>query len=271
MTLHGTLRSSTVQPLSNTRDFTVLVDGDVVAYRAACSPIRTFNPFSEEDDKRPPTKSEAIAKVDTLMIELLEGSTGKDILQNIPCETFITGKTNFRHDYAVTAPYKGNRAETVKPEFLPECRAYLRLKYNATLSVNEEADDLLATRATEIGPDEACIASTDKDMLQVNCWQWNITKKVLTYVEPFEGLRWFYGQLIEGDRADNIIGVRNIGPKKREKILADCTDEIDLLEACTATFVDSGLTKEEALERVLENGRLAWLRREPEQIWRPFV
>jgi hypothetical protein len=54
------------------KHFTVLVDGDVVAYRAACSPIRTFNPFSEEDDKRPPTKSEAIAKVDTLMIELLE-------------------------------------------------------------------------------------------------------------------------------------------------------------------------------------------------------
>jgi 5'-3' exonuclease len=267
----GTLRSSTVQPLSNTRDFTVLVDGDVVAYRAACSPIRNFNPFTEEDDKRPPTKSEAIAKVDTLMIELLEGSTGKDILQNIPCETFITGKTNFRHDYAVTAPYKGNRADKEKPEFLEDCRAYLRLKYDATLSVGEEADDLLAIRATELGPDAACIASIDKDMLQVNCWQWNITKKVLTYVEPFEGLKYFYGQLIEGDRADNIIGVRNIGPKKREKILEDCADEADLLEACTATFVDSGLTKEKAIERVVENGRLAWLRRVPEQIWRPFT
>jgi hypothetical protein len=108
-------------------------------------------------------------------------------------------------------------------------------------------------------------------MLQVNCWQWNITKKVLTYVEPFEGLRWFYGQLIEGDRADNIIGVRNIGPKKREKILADCTTEDDLHIACVATFMDTGLNSAQSETRVLENGRLAWLRREPEQIWEPFT
>jgi hypothetical protein len=67
------------------------------------------------------------------------------------------------------------------------------------------------------------------------------------------------------------MGVRNIGPKKREKILAECTDEIDLLESCVETFMTLGLPRDDAYERVIENGRLAWLRREPEQIWRPFV
>jgi 5'-3' exonuclease len=77
--------------------------------------------------------------------------------------------------------------------------------------------------------------------------------------------------LIEGDRADNIIGVRNIGPKKREKILAECTTEGDLHIACVATFMDTGLNSAQSETRVLENGRLAWLRRVPEQIWEPFV
>jgi len=254
-----------------TRDFTVLCDGDVVAYRAACSPVRTFNPFSEDYDKRPPTKTEAIAKVDNIMIELMEGATGKDILQGIKCETFITGKSNFRHDYAVTAPYKGNRKDTPKPEHLEACRVYLMDKYDAVLSVGEEADDLLAMRATELGQYKACIASTDKDMLQVSCWHWNITKKTLVCVYPFAGLRWFYGQLIEGDRADNIIGVNGIGPKKREKTHEDCTNEAGLWHTCVETFVSSGLTWAEAEARVLENGRLAWLRRVPNQVWEPFT
>ena len=255
----------------DTKDFTILCDGDVICYRAACAPHRTYNGFSCQSDKRPPTETEAIATLDALMNELLEGATGKDILQGIPCETFLTGKANFRYDYAVTAPYKGNRKDTVKPEHLGACREYMMRKYKAVMSVGEEADDLLAIRATELGPDNACIASTDKDMLQVNCWHWNITKKVLTYVEPFEGLRWFYGQIIEGDRADNIKGVMGIGPKKREVIHSECTTEMDLWVTCIDTFMDTGLTSDGAKERVLENGRLAWLRRVPNQIWEPFT
>ena len=249
----------------------MLVDGDVVAYRAACAPIKFWNFFKLDNDKRPPTVDEAIAKVDTLMTELLEGATGKLISQDIPCETFITGKTNFRHDYAVTAVYKGNRKGVVKPEFLGRCRDHLKNKYQAITSVDEEADDLLAIRATELGPKDSCIASTDKDMLQVNCWHWNITKKTLVYVKTFEGLKWFYGQLIEGDTADNIKGVKGIGPKKREKIHEFCKDERELYNSCVSTFVAHGTPKIKAKARVLENGRLAWLRRVPGQIWEPYT
>ena len=250
----------------------ILIDGDVLCYRAACSPIRLgyIDKETGKEAKRGPTEGEAIGTLKSLVIEVLEGASGKDSFSNIEHEMFLTGKGNFRNDYAVTAPYKGNRKEVEKPEHLEACRGYMRLAYKTKMSSGEEADDLLGIRSTQLGPDVACVASTDKDMLQLNCWHYNITRKDLIYVEPFEGLRWFYGQLIEGDRADNIKGVHGIGPKKREKILAECTTEHDLHFMCVETFMNTGLSSDESQARVLENGRLAWLRREQGQIWSPF-
>jgi len=251
----------------------ILIDGDVLAYRAACSPIRLgyIDKETGKEAKRQPTRDEATATLNKLMMEVLEGASGKDILENIKYEVFLTGKGNFRLDYAVTAPYKGNRKDVEKPEQLDACRTYMKLMYNAVVSQGEEADDLLGIRSTALGPDGCCVASTDKDMLQLNCHHYNITRGELSYVEPFEGLLWFYGQIIEGDRADNIQGINGIGPKKREKILAGCTTEEDLYLTCVATFMAAqDLTEDQAKARVLENGRLAWLRRYPDQIWEPF-
>ena len=247
-----------------------LIDGDVVAYRAACSPVRYWCEFDGVYKKREPTLTEALNKCDDLMHEVINGSK-MEAFDEDPCETFLTGKGNFRTHYAVTAEYKGNRKAVERPQWLPAVRMHMMQTYDATMSTGEEADDLLALRATELGPDRACIASTDKDMLQVNCLHYNITRKDFTFMTAFEGLKWFYGQLIEGDRADNIIGVKGIGPKKREKIHKDCTTEHDLHFTCVETFMDTGLTLEEATSRVLENGRLAWLRREVGQIWEPFT
>lgn len=249
----------------------ILVDGDILTYRAACSPVKIgYDHFAGKDIKRPPLEVEAKAKFKELLLEVLE-ETRENPFDEDDYELYITGKGNFRNDYAVTAPYKGNRKEVEKPEWLESVRQYALSDFEAILSSGEEADDLLAMRATELGPENACIASTDKDMLQVNCWHYNITKKTMTYVEPFEGIRWFYGQIIEGDRADNIIGINGIGPKKREKLLEHCKTEDDLYDACVACFMSNGYSLDEAVLRVIENGRLAWLRREVGQVWYPMI
>jgi 5'-3' exonuclease len=72
----------------------------------------------------------------------------------------------------------------------------------------------------------------------------------------------FYKQILTGDRVDNIEGIRGIGPVKADKILKDCTTEKDLYEACIKAY--DGNT-----DRVLENGKLLWLRREANQMWQP--
>jgi 5'-3' exonuclease len=175
-------------------------------------------------------------------------------------KVYLTGKGNFRHDIAVTEPYKGNRKEKEKPVHLEAIRQYLIKDWNAVVSEGEEADDLIAIDATAI-PD-SIIVSLDKDFNQVPGKHYNFNKQDLYNVSEDEGLLFFYRQIIMGDKADNIVGVHGIGEKKSQKLLEDLS-EIEMYNKCIE-LLDSE-------ERVIENARLLWLRREPDQLWEPPV
>ena len=175
-------------------------------------------------------------------------------------KVYLTGKGNFRHDIAVTEPYKGNRKEKEKPVHLEAIRQYLIKDWNAVVSEGEEADDLIAIDATAI-PD-SIIVSLDKDFNQVPGKHYNFNKQDLYDVSEDEGLLFFYRQIIMGDKADNIVGVHGIGEKKSQKLLEDLS-EIEMYNKCIE-LLDSE-------ERVIENARLLWLRREPDQLWEPTV
>lgn len=222
----------------------ILVDGDVLVYRAS---------FSCEDKE----EEDALDKVDdlvqwTLYTCILEYDV-KDY------QVYLTGKGNFRYDYAVSHEYKGNRKNVEKPKHLPAVRKHLVDNWEAIVSEGEEADDLIAIAATQHGP-ESIVASVDKDMLQIPCRHYNPTKKEFKVVEPFEGLKFFYSQILTGDRADNIVGLHRVGPVKANKILAECDDELSLYQACVEAYDGDE-------DRVIENARLLWLRRYEEQIW----
>ena len=73
-------------------------------------------------------------------------------------------------------------------------------------------------------------------------------------------MRFFYKQILMGDSADNIKGMPRVGAVRSEKMLAPYSTELEFYRCCV-----EGLGK----ERVLENARLLWLRREPNQVWEP--
>lgn len=171
---------------------------------------------------------------------------------------WITGKTNFRFEVATTVPYKGNRKDAPKPKHYDALRNHL-MKLGAEMSDGEEADDAVAIASTK---GNYWIVHVDKDLDQLPGWHYNPVKDEEYYVTEFEGLYSFYKQILTGDRVDNIEGLRGIGPVKADKILKDCTTERELYEACLKAY--DGNT-----DRVLENGRLLWLRREPNQMWQP--
>lgn len=222
----------------------VLIDGDILTYRAA---------FSCEGQPL----EDACDKIDELVEEVLEATSFDGSSENY--EMFITGKGNFRFDVQPT--YKQNRSGKPKPEHLQALRDYLVEAYNAKVSSGQEADDDITIRATELGPD-AIIASIDKDFLQVPCHHYNLNKKTLVKVDEFEGLRFFYTQIIMGDSADNVFGIKGVGPVKAGKMLVGATTERSLYNVCVSAYGGD-------VAKVVENARLLWLRREEGQVWQP--
>ena len=226
----------------------VLIDGDIIAYRAA---------FSTEQMGSQDTKD----KVDDLIEYILEHTALLPYEIDIDYTVYLTGKENFRYSIAKSYPYKGNRKSVQKPRHLQTARDHMESKYKAVISKGEEADDLIAKEAARLDY-KACVASIDKDMLQIPCWHFNIVRGDYVNVEPFGGIKFFYTQILTGDTADNIVGLFRVGPVKAKKILEDAETEEDLWD-CVVKAYDGNE------DRVLENARLLWLRREEEEIWQP--
>jgi hypothetical protein len=103
----------------------VLLDGDIIAYRAAFS---TQDMFPQD----------AESKVDELMDYIL----GETLMFPDPNDykVFLTGSGNFRYDIAKSFPYKGNRGGVEKPIHLPVTRERLVSRWGAIVSEGEEAD-----------------------------------------------------------------------------------------------------------------------------------
>lgn len=219
-----------------------LIDGDILCYRIG---------FATEDED----EGTAINTMATFIEDLLLF----DLTDYEDTEVFLTGKENFRFDVAKTIPYKGNRKDTKKPKHLPLLRDYLVKAWGASVSEGQEADDDIAIRATELG-EECIMVSIDKDFMQVPGWHYNFLKKEKTFVTEEDGLRFFYTQILTGDAADNIQGIKGVGPVRAKKILKDAQSAYQLYQCCV---------EEMGEERVLENARLLWLRRTPNETWEP--
>jgi hypothetical protein len=188
--------------------------------------------------------------------------TMTDLCMDLDCEDykgFLTGKGNFRNDIAVTVPYKGQRVSD-KPTHLTALREHLVSSWGFTVVDGIEADDAVGIAAYALAEDESIMVHIDKDLNQFRGWHYNYRKKEKYYVSEFEGLLSFYTQMLTGDRIDNIVGLKGIGPVKAKRILEKCTNENELYQAVLKAY-------EGDQQRVLENGQLLWLQREANQVW----
>jgi hypothetical protein len=217
-----------------------LIDGDILCYRIG---------FATNEE----TESVAIRTMASFLEDMLMFD-----LNVSEWKTYLTGKTNFRNDVAVTAPYKGNR-KGEKPIHHALLREYLEVSWNGVVSADCEADDEIAIACTEHG-DDSIIVSLDKDFDQVQGWHYNFVKKDKYYVTHEEGMLNFYCQFLTGDRIDNIIGVQGIGPVKARKLL-EGKSEREMFAICAEQLG--------SVERAHENGILLHLQRRKGEIWEP--
>ena len=225
----------------------VLVDGDVMVYRSA---------FATQD--KPPWETED--SLDQLLNYVVEETVSFPSDNNF--KVYLTGKGNFRNDIARAAEYKGNRRDTTKPTHYLHAREYLIDKWGAIVVNGIEADDAIATEFMTGDADSTVIVSVDKDFDTIPCWRFNFTNKTWVQNTPESAIKFFYEQVLTGDRVDNISGIHGIGPKKAQKILEGSTSENELFQKCIEAYNGD-------VDRVIENCQLLHLRRYDGELWSP--
>lgn len=218
-----------------------LLDGDIYAFRPAAS--------AENDNL-----GIAIYRVDEMIDKTLH-ETGADEFS-----IFVSGDNNFR--YQIYPEYKANRTQP-KPRFLKECKQYLVDRYGARVTDGCEADDALGVAQCS-GNGSTIICSIDKDLRMIPGLHYSFEIKgkspkgkqwvrpmEITTVEPLEGLRHFYKQLLIGDSTDNIKGALGVGKSGARDILDGCSSEQEMFEAVRDYFSCD--------EELLMNGQVLWI------------
>ena len=211
-----------------------LIDADIVAYRCAAS--------AENEPEEI-----AILRVENLMREILEATNSESY------QCFISPSKNFRH--IIYPEYKANRRNTVDPKWRQACKDYLYTQWNGKDFFNYEADDALAWNQT----DGTVICSIDKDLKQIAGWHYNFVKKEGDEVEPLQGLSTFYQQVLIGDKTDNLIGLKGIGPKIAARYLEGCYTEQEMFDTCNTLYQDK--------HQLAVNLMCMWLCRSQGETW----
>ena len=135
----------------------------------------------------------------------------------------VKGKGNFRKD--LYPAYKAHRKplEDEIRERLAYSHNYMVEEYGAIMADNMEADDLVCIWAYECMSDNIpyVIVGIDKDLLQIPGEHYNFAKGIHTNVDTDHANYNLMLQCLTGDSADNIPGIKGIGPKKAERILGN--------------------------------------------------
>lgn len=257
---------------------TALIDGDIIMHRVGNAASKRF--FTVEGWKRkykrkaaaqefcdkkglPHSSIVAHKEAKGSVEDVLEAVDFliQKILRDVDCNNyrvFLSPKKNFRHEVAVTAPYKGNRADYLRPPFFDEIKDHLIYTWGAEMYPNIEADDAMGIAQT----DDTIICSLDKDLLMIAGHHYNFANEEFQVVTYEEGMKHFYKQLLMGDKTDNIIGIHGIGPKTAETLL----EGLSLPEMECVVGFQYALAFDNPEERMIENGKLLWIMREEDDV-----
>lgn len=226
------------------KDRTLLVDGDIVAYKAATiaeTPIDWGNGVwtlhAHEKD--------VIGSMEEFMSKIIEESGCDKVI------TCLSGDNLYRKD--VAPYYKANRKGTRKPMLLNFAKKYLADNYNGKVEDRLEADDLLGILGSR--DNSTVIWSADKDLLTIPAYHL-IDGKVVEVDEEEADYHFLYQTLV-GDATDNYKGCPTVGDKKANTILQQ-------QGATWETVVNAFGAQKLGVEVAIENARLARILRDGE-------
>ena len=177
----------------------------------------------------------------------------------------LGGPTNFRDRLPLPRAYKGSRASVDRPLALNEIRDLVAKKYNTVYSVDEEADDIISKyqfkayqhlleNNNNVFDQRIVVCTLDKDARGTPGLLYDPNKGTVTNIEGLGylerklcsngktrklygvGRKWFYSQLLTGDKADDYfpcdIYKRIIGNESNSPLYTDLKC-FKLLDPCT--------------------------------------
>lgn len=225
--------------------------------------------------------------------ELLD-SRIEDICKNVNATfepiLFLTGKNNFREKIAKKAVYKGTRQELHKPWHYNNITAYLIGMYNTRVIDGMEADDAICIEQMSYWPKfrATIICTRDKDLRQCPGWHygWELANQpqfgprfvdeigeisLVKNGKKIEGwgMKFFYSQLITGDRVDNIPGLPGNGPVAAYNLLSEAKTIEDMERAVIEAY--KGFYGDSWKEEMLEQGQLLYMIRDLDAEGKPIM
>jgi DNA polymerase-1 len=242
---------------------TLLIDGDVFAYKAA---TLSENPVHWGDGHWTlhAYESEGQEMIDGWILALM------DRFDTTRYKVALSSPTNFRKTILPT--YKANRAHVRKPLTLGPLRDYMVDKHGAKIVPGLEGDDVLGIWAThpKIVEGKKIICSIDKDMASVPGYLF-VQGKMEEEVEitPAEADLWHLTQTLTGDATDGYTGCPGIGAVKARKEL----EKDPTWNTVVRLYEKQGRTEGEALvqarvARILRHSDYDFKKKEP-KLWTP--
>lgn len=243
--------------------YSVIEDGDVLFQCNTQVEMKEWirenisDPSSLEITKEPDIKPlrTALSILKASLADAFEATKAKDI------KVFLSGKTNFRNDVAITTKYKGSRTAP-HPVHYDAIREHLLDYYDAQVTDGIEADDILGienAKLLEAGLNPV-ICSNDKDLLMLAGTHYNWVKKTFQEISPLDGFYNFCIQMLVGDSVDDIIGLKNVGPVGATALLKDAALPEEMVDVVTEAYKQEFGDDYEA--RLEENAKLLWILQE---------
>lgn len=216
----------------------LLVDGDIVVYRAAFG-VEKAHDFGDGEWASSADLGDAQERFSEIVGGLISACRKAGEVTVV-----LTGDTNFRRDLSET--YKLQRSKVRRPILLKPLRKWLiegSSKHRVKVVEGLEADDVLGIMAT-LDPN-TIVASLDKDLLQIPGRHIDIVSLKKSVVTLEQGDRLHMRQTLTGDVTDNYPGCPGVGPKSADKLLDEAKAHPwpDIVKA----YAKKGLTEDDAL------------------------
>lgn len=226
----------------------LLVDGDILAYKAACKSQESV----AWDDDAPPQILTDEPNAERLLDEELENLAAE--LKPKTLIVCLSDSRNWRKE--LWPEYKAHREKIERPALLGFCKEYLKAHYQTLVYPRLEADDVMGIEATK--DPRAVMVSVDKDMQTVpgRLYNQNHPEDGVRRIAPVSAFRHHMLQTLTGDSSDGYKGARGIGPKKAEAIINSCETNPEehfeewrkeLWLKVESAFLERKQTKEDAL------------------------